>query len=135
VQAIAAGRVIFSGRSGGAGNLIKIRHSSGFESQYMHLSRRFVRAGQRVEQGQRIGAVGATGLATGPHLDFRLRKNGRYVDFERLRPPRMTKVAGSQIRAFATRRDEYAALMDAGIQSATAALASVESVETSPAVD
>jgi hypothetical protein len=47
----------------------------------------------------------------------------------------MTKIAASQIRVFATRRDEYAALMDAGIQSATAALASVEALETSPQVD
>jgi murein DD-endopeptidase MepM/ murein hydrolase activator NlpD len=118
VQAIAAGRVIFSGRSGGAGNLIKIRHAGGFESQYMHLSRRFVRAGQHVDQGQRIGTVGATGLATGPHLDFRLRQNGRYVNFERLRPPRMTRINAERMQSFTADRDRHVALMEAGTQSA-----------------
>jgi murein DD-endopeptidase MepM/ murein hydrolase activator NlpD len=131
VQAIAAGRVVFSGRSGGAGNLIKIRHASGFESQYLHLSRRLVRVGQRVEQGQRIGTVGATGLATGPHLDFRLRKNGRYVDFERLRPPRLTVIDAARMPAFAARRDEYAALLQTGREPESPVLASSRLVSAS----
>jgi murein DD-endopeptidase MepM/ murein hydrolase activator NlpD len=135
VQAIAAGRVIFSGRSGGAGNLIKIRHAGGFESQYMHLSRRFVRAGQHVDQGQRIGTVGATGLATGPHLDFRLRQNGRYVNFERLRPPRMTRINAERMQSFTADRDRHVALMEAGTQSAATEMASGMPASTSPIVD
>lgn len=120
VQSIAAGHVLFSGWSGGAGNLVKIRHAGGFESQYLHLSRRYVRAGQRVEQGQAVGAVGSTGLSTGPHLDFRLRHNGRYVEFERLRPPRLTTIPAARMAAFAADRDRYAEMMS--VSSARAPL-------------
>ncbi|MGZ5141790.1 MAG: peptidoglycan DD-metalloendopeptidase family protein, partial [Burkholderiales bacterium] len=84
VQAIANGRVEFSGRKGGDGNMVVLRHSNGFESYYLHLAQRMVRVGQSVQQGQRIGLIGATGLATGPHLDFRLCRNGTFVDFERM---------------------------------------------------
>ena len=112
VQAVGTGRVIFSARSGNSGHLIKIKHTGGFETQYLHLSKRFVKKGQRVEQGQRIGLVGATGLVTGPHLDFRMRKNGRYVDFGRLRLPPATKITAARKDAFVAARDRYLALMD-----------------------
>lgn len=112
VQAIAAGTVTFSGRSGGAGNLIKLRHANGFESYYLHLSRREVKAGQKVEQGQQIGRVGSTGLATGPHLDFRMRKNGKYLNFERLDLPRQSSVHPSMMAAFRARRSELLARIE-----------------------
>jgi murein DD-endopeptidase MepM/ murein hydrolase activator NlpD len=112
VQSVAAGRVVFSGRSGGAGNLVRIKHSGGYETYYMHLSRRYVRTGQHVQQGQRIGAVGATGLATGPHLDFRVRKNGAFVNFERLRLPRDSRIRAGQESVFAAARDKYKSLME-----------------------
>jgi hypothetical protein len=62
--------------------MVRIRHASGFESYYLHLSSfpKGIRAGARVEQGQVIGRVGASGTATGPHLDYRLRKNGVFVN-------------------------------------------------------
>ena len=62
--------------------MVRLRHASGFESYYLHLSRfgSGIRRGARVEQGQVIGRVGATGTATGPHLDYRLRKNGVFVN-------------------------------------------------------
>lgn len=123
VQAIASGHVIFSGRSGGAGNLVKIKHPNGYESQYLHLSRRFVRNGQRVAQGQRIGTVGATGLATGPHLDFRLRRNGKFVNFERIKPPRATSIIAEHKEAFAAARDRYTAMMEFASLSDAAFLA------------
>ncbi len=109
VQAIAAGTVTFSGRSGGAGNLVKLKHANGFESYYMHLSRRQVKVGQKIQQGQQIGHVGATGLATGPHLDFRIRKNGKFLDFERLDLPRQTVLPASRMAAFRTRRKDLLA--------------------------
>ncbi len=112
VQTVASGRVTFSGYSGGAGNLIRIEHDGGFETQYMHLSRRLVRTGARVSQGQRIGLVGSTGLSTGPHLDFRLRKNGKYLDFERLKPPRSAKLSAAQLAAFEADRDRFIRLME-----------------------
>lgn len=120
VHAIAAGRVAFSGYSGGAGNLIKISHTNGYESQYLHLSRRLVRVGQRVEQGQQIGQVGATGLATGPHLDLRLSKNGKFLDFERLKPTREATIPADQKEAFAAARDYYLSLLESGPDAGTA---------------
>ena len=61
---------------------MKIRHSSGYESEYLHLSAfgSGIRAGAHVSQGQVIGKVGMTGLATGPHLHFGLKKNGEHVN-------------------------------------------------------
>jgi murein DD-endopeptidase MepM/ murein hydrolase activator NlpD len=100
VQAIANGRVTFSGMKGGNGNLIVVKHSNGYESYYLHLSRRLVRTGQNVQQGQRIGLVGMTGLASGPHLDFRLKQRGSFVNFERLKMPPANPVAKSDLPAF-----------------------------------
>jgi murein DD-endopeptidase MepM/ murein hydrolase activator NlpD len=80
VRAVADGVVTTAGRAGGYGLSVTIRHARGFESMYNHLSRIVVRRGQRVHQRTVIGHVGATGLATGPHLDYRLRKNGRLVN-------------------------------------------------------
>ncbi len=111
VQAIAAGTVTFSGRSGGAGNLIKLQHANGYESYYMHLSRRQVKAGQKIQQGDQIGLVGATGLATGPHLDFRIRKNGNFLNFESLDLPRQSSVPPSMMTAFRAKREEMLALI------------------------
>ncbi len=111
VQAIANGRVVSSGWSGGGGNAVRIAHANNYESYYMHLSRILVRAGQRVEQGQRIGLVGMTGLATGPHLDFRLRQRGAFVNFERLKLPPAFPVLASQMPAFVAERDKWLAML------------------------
>ncbi len=80
VIAVADGRVVSAGSNGGAGRMIHLRHANGFESEYLHLSSIDVRAGARVRQGDLIGRVGATGLATGPHLDFRVKKNGAFIN-------------------------------------------------------
>jgi murein DD-endopeptidase MepM/ murein hydrolase activator NlpD len=105
VQTIGDGKVIFAGAKGGAGNLIEIQHTNGYETYYMHLSRILVRAGQRVEQGERIGLVGMTGLATGPHLDFRIERRGEFLNFERLPLPPSDPVTKSDWPEFATARD------------------------------
>jgi murein DD-endopeptidase MepM/ murein hydrolase activator NlpD len=60
--------------------MVHIRHAAGYETYYMHLSAMTVRAGQHVGQGDLIGRVGMTGLATGPHLDYRVKKNGAYLN-------------------------------------------------------
>ena len=80
VVAVASGTVVFAGVSGGSGRMVHLRHANGFESQYLHLSSIAVRAGSRVSQGNLIGRVGSTGLATGPHLHYALRKNGVNVN-------------------------------------------------------
>jgi murein DD-endopeptidase MepM/ murein hydrolase activator NlpD len=111
VQSIGSGRVLFAGRRRGEGNTVHIRHSNGYESMYLHLSRMLVRAGQHVDQGQRIGLVGSTGLSTAPHLDFRITQNGKYRNFEALRLPPATPVAKRNWAEFAAARDEYLALL------------------------
>ncbi len=111
VQAIAAGRVVSTGWNGGGGNAVHLAHANGYESYYMHLSRILVHKGQHVEQGQRIGLVGMTGLATGPHLDFRLRLRGGFVNFERLKLPPSFPVPPRDMAAFLAERDRWMAQM------------------------
>jgi len=111
VQTIGDGRVIFAGRKGGDGNLVKVQHSNGYTTYYMHLSRILVRDGQRVEQGQRIGLVGMTGLATGPHLDFRIEMRGQFLNFERLPLPPSDPISRRDWNAFVAARDRALAQM------------------------
>jgi murein DD-endopeptidase MepM/ murein hydrolase activator NlpD len=82
VRAVADGRVLRAGWNGGNGIQVHLRHHAGYETMYNHLSRlgQNVRRGARVEQRQVIGYVGSTGLSTGPHLDYRVKKNGRFVN-------------------------------------------------------
>src|SRR5204862_2078813 len=81
VGAAGRGVVAFAGwNSGGYGNLVVVRHRLGFETWYAHLSRIAVRVGERVVGGRRIGYIGATGHATGPHLHFEVRHFGTPID-------------------------------------------------------
>jgi murein DD-endopeptidase MepM/ murein hydrolase activator NlpD len=74
--------VVSAGFSGASGRLIRLRHSNGYESYYLHLSSigRGIRPGVRVAQGDVIGRVGRSGVVTGPHLDYRLAKRGVFVN-------------------------------------------------------
>ncbi|MFI3267900.1 MAG: peptidoglycan DD-metalloendopeptidase family protein [Rikenellaceae bacterium] len=96
VQAIGDGVVTFCQYSGGGGNTIKIKHARGYVSGYLHLSRyaKGLKVGSRVSQGDVIGYVGSTGLSTGPHLDFRIWKNGTPID-----PLKMSNEKGEDITA------------------------------------
>lgn len=82
VRATAAGTVTSVGWDGGGGNTVKIRHPNEYLTCYLHLSRfaSGVRSGTRVKQGDIVGYVGATGLATAPHLDYRVQHSGRWID-------------------------------------------------------
>ncbi len=80
VQAVGDGVVESAGWQNGFGNVIHVRHANDRVTVYAHLSRIDVKKGQRVEQGQKIGAVGATGWATGPHLHFEFRVKGQHQD-------------------------------------------------------
>jgi len=124
VQAIGDGRVIFAGRKGEDGNLVKIQHINGYETYYMHLSRILVHDGEHVVQGQRIGLVGMTGLATGPHLDFRIERHGKFMNFERLPLPPSQPVARRDRAEFEAVCDrEMSLLPPPGTSVASAAMA------------
>ena len=110
VVAVASGTVASAGWSGGGGNMVRIRHASGFESYYLHLSAfaKGLRAGAHVDQGALIGRVGATGTATGPHLDYRLRKNGVFVNplTEHRKLPPGEPIPAAGLPAFRTAANE-----------------------------
>lgn len=108
VHVTANGTVTFAGRSGGAGNMIKVRHANGYLTAYLHLSRfaSGIGPGRRVSQGQVIGYVGATGLATAPHLDYRVEHNGTWID-----PLGMKSVPADPIAD--AEREEFLAWRDA----------------------
>ena len=110
-MAVGDGVVASAGWNGGFGNAIRLRHANGFQTLYGHLSRIRVRAGQRVSQGDVIGAVGMTGLATGPHLDYRMVKSGAFVNPLRTQSPPADPVPAAERQAFERERDrEMAAL-------------------------
>jgi murein DD-endopeptidase MepM/ murein hydrolase activator NlpD len=120
VNVVAAGVVEFVGMSGDAGRMVRVRHAGGYETAYLHLSAYApgLRAGKRVAQGDFIGRVGSSGASTGPHLDYRIIKNSKYVDpiAELKRMPKGEPIAASRLAAFSAVRDEelghLAALVD-----------------------
>lgn len=104
VMTVGDGRVIGKGWDNGGGNYVKIRHGNGYETTYMHLSRfaRGVAKGKWVSQGDVIAYVGATGLATGPHLDFRMKRHGQYVNPTHIENPRADALGKDELPAFLT---------------------------------
>jgi len=123
VQSIGDGRVVFAGRNGGAGNMVRVKHTNGYETMYMHLSRILVRNGAHVGQGERIGLVGKTGLATGPHLDFRILQHGAYRNFESLRLPPANPVAKRDMADFLAVRERWIPLLNANTAQLARAVA------------
>jgi murein DD-endopeptidase MepM/ murein hydrolase activator NlpD len=125
VQTIGSGRVMFAGRKGGDGNMVHIAHTNGYETMYLHLSKIFVHAGEHVDIGKTIGLVGMTGLATGPHLDFRISQKGQFKNFEKLGLPPSEPVAKKNWAEFAAVREQWVPVLEKPqgqeIQSAQAA--------------
>jgi murein DD-endopeptidase MepM/ murein hydrolase activator NlpD len=116
--AIAEGVVELAGNTGGGGNTVRLRHASGYESEYLHLSAfaSGIRPGVHVSQGQLIGKVGMTGLATGPHLHFGLKKNGEHVNpiaEQRKHPPGEPIPAGLRAEFDASRDADRARFVSA----------------------
>jgi murein DD-endopeptidase MepM/ murein hydrolase activator NlpD len=116
IFAVADGTVESAGWSGGGGNTIVLRHRASFKTMYNHLSRfaKDVRRGAAVRQRQVIGYVGSTGLSTGPHLDYRVIKDGRFVN-----PLKQTFLPGQPVSG--SSRDEFAQTRDALLSQLRAA--------------
>jgi murein DD-endopeptidase MepM/ murein hydrolase activator NlpD len=112
VMAAADGVVTLAGWQQGYGKTVKMRHNNGFETLYGHLSRIAVKRGQRVQQGTAVGAVGMTGLATGPHLDYRMIRNGAFVDPLRVQSPPAEPIPPAERKDFHAVRAERLALLD-----------------------
>jgi murein DD-endopeptidase MepM/ murein hydrolase activator NlpD len=122
VVAVADGVVVSAAMSGGAGRMVHLRHANGFETEYLHLSSIAVRPGARVRQGELVGRVGSSGLATGPHLDYRLKRNGAFINpitAHRAMPP-ADPIPAPQMMAFEVVRDRA---MTALAKSAVAGVA------------
>jgi len=102
IKATGAGKVIFAGRKGGFGNCVIIQHGSRYQTLYAHLSKfnRKARKGRKVKQGQVIGYVGSTGLATGPHLHFEFRVDGVHRDSLRIKLPKSKSISKNKRTEF-----------------------------------
>jgi len=109
VMAVSNGRVNFTGSKGGFGKLIILEHSNGYQTYYAHLSRfaTNIKNGAKVQQKQIIGYVGATGIATGPHLDYRMAQNGVFSNPFNVKFRPRSQLTGSQMALF---RQEFQTL-------------------------
>jgi murein DD-endopeptidase MepM/ murein hydrolase activator NlpD len=107
VEAVSDGRVVSAGWSGGYGRLVVIGHAEGYETRYGHLSGfgKGIRGGAPVKQGQVVGFVGSTGLSTGPHLHYEVRKHGSATNPLKLNPPRRSPVKQAYLPQFTAVRD------------------------------
>ena len=121
VVAVANGVVVSAGWAGGGGNQVRLRHAGNLETYYLHLSRfrKGIRAGAHVSQGDVIGYVGMTGTATGPHLDYRLKKNGAFINpllYHRSLPPG-EPIPATRLAEFKTSRDDVLSQLSATLRA------------------
>jgi murein DD-endopeptidase MepM/ murein hydrolase activator NlpD len=114
IHTIADGVIAGVGYSGGNGNYVKIKHDHTYETQYLHMSRieKGIIPGKRIKQGDVIGFVGSTGLATGPHLCFRFWKNGEQVDPSSEKMPSNYTLTDELFESFVLKRDTILSLLE-----------------------
>jgi murein DD-endopeptidase MepM/ murein hydrolase activator NlpD len=139
VMSTAQGTVTFAGVNSGYGNMVEIRHFNGYTTRYAHLSRfaAGIRPGTKVSQKQVIGYVGATGLATAPHLHYELRVNGQPVNARTAKLPDTPPIPGSlrtQFMAIAEARASLLERIPAGSFYADASSGSVRSATAAGAL-
>ena len=122
VKASGNGRVVFAGRKGGYGRTIVLQHGSVYTTVYAHLSRfsKGIRPGKRVEQGQIIGYVGSSGLATGPHLHYEFRVGGVHRDPLKVKLPQAEPLAEAYMDDFRTKGAPVLAELDLVTRTAVA---------------
>jgi murein DD-endopeptidase MepM/ murein hydrolase activator NlpD len=108
---VADGVVSFKGWSGGGGNTLRIKHAGNLETGYLHLRgfAKGINKGSRVKQGDLIGYVGSTGTSTGPHLDYRIWKNGQNIDPLKVPQEPAEPIAEKNKAAFESVRDRIIA--------------------------
>ena len=114
VRAVADGTITYRANSGAGGLMIKIKHPGGLQSGYMHLSRfgKGTAVGRHIQQGEVIGYVGSTGRSTGPHLDFRLWKNGKPINPLKVPQQPAVPIAKKDMKAFEWLRDRISAELE-----------------------
>jgi len=125
ILAAGDGVVVRSGRWGGYGNWLQIRHQGGWDTGYAHISRyaRGVRPGVRVRQGQVVAYVGSTGLATGPHLHYEVWQRGRRVNPVGAKAPQGTVLGGAELARFKAEKARVERLLAEGGPGRTLAMA------------
>jgi murein DD-endopeptidase MepM/ murein hydrolase activator NlpD len=127
IKAAGAGRIVTRGRNGGYGNAVVLAHSNGITTLYGHMSRfaKSQKVGDRVQQGQVIGYVGMTGLASGPHVHYEYRVNGVHKNPAKITAPKADPIPASQMADFKAQTTPLLARLEAGdapaVQVATAA--------------
>lgn len=109
IYTVGDGVVVEAGRNSGNGNYVKVKHNGTYTTQYLHMSKiaKGMRKGTHVRQGQVIGYVGSTGLATGPHLCFRFWKNGKQVDPFSVKIPPAEPLEKEHLQAFEEVKQQY----------------------------
>lgn len=109
IRTVGDGVIVEAGYNGGNGNYVKVRHNGTYTTQYLHMSKiaKGIKSGTRVSQGQTIGYVGSTGLATGPHLCFRFWKNGKQVDALKVDIPPSEPIDPTNLNAFEEVKAQY----------------------------
>ncbi|HBF87384.1 MAG TPA: metalloendopeptidase [Bacteroidales bacterium] len=115
VQSIGDGKVILAEHKGGAGKMVKIKHNNTYTTAYLHLSKfgNGIKSGAHVRQGDVIGYVGSTGLSTGPHLDFRVYKNGTPVDPLKMESPPVEPVKKEDMKTYTILADSLVKVLKA----------------------
>lgn len=109
ILSVADGVIVERGRRGGNGNFVKVQHNKQLTTQYLHMQKFAAgqKVGSRVRQGEVIGYVGSTGLATGPHVCFRFWKDGKQVDHTKFKFPPPQKLSDDMLPGFYAQRDAY----------------------------
>jgi len=109
IRTVGDGKIIAASYSGGNGRYVKVQHNSRYTTQYLHMSRiaSGIKNGRYVKQGEVIGYVGSTGLATGPHLCFRFWDNGVQVDPFKIKAPPTTPVSEQNMADFTSQSEKW----------------------------
>ncbi len=137
VRVTSNGVVSFAGWDGGGGRTVKVRHPNGYLTAYLHLSGfgPGVSSGRRVTQGDTIGYVGSTGLSTGPHLDYRVQRHGKWIDPLSIKSVPADPVPVDRLEQFEAWRDAYRESLTNGEPTVDLAALRAEAASAEPAAD